>query len=100
VSQRHGRNLFLDGEGMLTRVDHPDVVELQVADGRVGEASDPWRLAELEFEAESAPAFNIENSECQSEFSCSSASIANMNRTIARSFVRLVPLRLVPYCGS
>lgn len=85
---------------MLARVDHPDVVELQVADGRVGGAGDPRRLAELEFEAESAPAFNIENSECQSEFSCSTASSVNMNCTISRSFVRLGPLRLVPYRGS
>ena len=36
VSQRYGRNFFLDGEAMLARVDHRDVVELQVADGRMG----------------------------------------------------------------
>jgi hypothetical protein len=100
VSQRHGRNLFLDGEGMLTRVDPPDVVELQVADGRVGRASYPRRFAVLEFESESAPAFNIENSECQSDFSSSSASSVNMNCTSSSSFVRLEPLRLLPYCGS
>jgi hypothetical protein len=38
---------------MLTRVDHPDVVELQVADGCMGGAGHPWRFALLEYEAES-----------------------------------------------
>ena len=96
MSQRPGRNLLLDGEGMLTRVDHPNVAKLQAADGRMGGACYPRRLAVLEFQAESVPASNIENSECQSEFSNSCASTANMNRTISSSFVRLGPLRLVP----
>jgi len=91
VSRRHGRNLFLDWEGMFTRVDQPNVVELQVADDRMGGARYPRRFAVLKYEAESAPASNIENSECQSEFSNSCALTANMNRTISSSFVRLGP---------
>jgi len=81
---------------MFTRVDQPNVVELQVADDRMGGAGYPRRFAVPKYEAESAPASNIENSECQSEFSNSCASTVNMNRTISSSFVRLGPLRLVP----
>jgi hypothetical protein len=93
VSQRYARNLFLNGEAILTRVDHPGVVELQVADDRMGEAGYPWRFAVLEFEAESAPASKIENSECQSEFLNSEKKLAGRQFTggLAPDFPAVAP---------